>query len=174
MLAVERGLENITTEEIAASAGVSTRTFFNYYTNKESAAVGTPPAFGQDDKDALRAGTGPLAEDLKRFLDRHFERLEEDEPILSMVGTILRSNEKAQVILNGFLIAERDALAECLSHRVKNRPTAAALASTAAIAIGRTIHLWEHEDDLSLREALDIVWDGLMEAARLLAAPPTP
>ncbi|MCP3877409.1 MAG: TetR/AcrR family transcriptional regulator, partial [Sulfitobacter sp.] len=42
-LAVKKGLENVTTEEIAATTGISTRTFFNYYTNKETAAVGAPP-----------------------------------------------------------------------------------------------------------------------------------
>ncbi len=44
-LAVKKGLENVTTEEIAATTGISTRTFFNYYTNKETAAVGARPPF---------------------------------------------------------------------------------------------------------------------------------
>ncbi|WP_405162447.1 TetR family transcriptional regulator [Nocardia sp. NBC_01499] len=38
-LAFERGLENVTREEIAARAGVSVRTFNNYFTGKNDAIV---------------------------------------------------------------------------------------------------------------------------------------
>ncbi len=171
-LAAQHGLENVTTEEIAAAAGISARTFFNYYTNKEAAAIGAPPAFREEEKDALREGTGTLAEDLKRFLDRHMEDLSGDEPILRMIGAVLRSNEKARGILEGFLNIERIALAECLLPRVNDRQAAAALASTVTDVIDRTIHLWEHEQDLSLGAALDIVWEGMIRASRLLAVPP--
>ncbi|MFI6166030.1 TetR/AcrR family transcriptional regulator [Nocardia sp. NPDC051052] len=38
-LAFERGLENVTREDIAASAGVSVRTFNNYFTGKHDAII---------------------------------------------------------------------------------------------------------------------------------------
>ncbi|MDO6480446.1 TetR/AcrR family transcriptional regulator [Shimia thalassica] len=168
-LAIENGLENITTEEIAAAAGVSTRTFFNYFTNKEAAAIGTPPGFLEEDKAALRDGTAPLAEDLKRFLDKHMETLAEKDNILRMVGKVLRSNEKARGILDGFLTIERDDLTECLMARVENRQVAAAVASNVTNVTARAIHLWEHEPDRSLGEALDTIWEGLIVASHLLA-----
>jgi AcrR family transcriptional regulator len=169
-LAVQKGLENVTTEEIAAAVGISTRTFFNYYTNKETAAVGAPPAFTEAAKEALRDGSGPLADDLKLFLDQHVAALTKDEPILKMIGTVLRSNEKARGILQGFLIMERRELTECLSHRVQNPQAAAALASNTTDAVGRAIILWEHEENLSLSAALDVVWEGTIAAAALLTS----
>ena len=39
----ERGSAHVTVDDIAAAAGVSVRTFFNYFTCKEAAIVGIPP-----------------------------------------------------------------------------------------------------------------------------------
>ncbi|MBB5872751.1 AcrR family transcriptional regulator [Allocatelliglobosispora scoriae] len=39
-LADERGLENITVEEISEAADVSSRTFFNYFSSKDDAIIG--------------------------------------------------------------------------------------------------------------------------------------
>lgn len=169
-LAIQHGLENITTEQISEAAGVSTRTFFNYFPNKESAAIGAPPCFREDDKDALQNGTALLANDLKLFLDKHIDAIAKDMPIPKLIGTVLRSNEKARAILDGFLKSQQDELADCLFPRVHDRNIASALASNATNAIGRAIYLWESDQDLSLEAAWDNAWDSLIEAAKLLGS----
>lgn len=55
-LALENGFENVTVEDISAAAGVSPRTFFNYFSTKEAAVVGELP-------------TLPHSDAIDRFLD---------------------------------------------------------------------------------------------------------
>jgi AcrR family transcriptional regulator len=50
-----RGLERVTVEDIAAAAGVSERTFFNYFSGKDEALVGVEPT-----------ALATLADDLRR------------------------------------------------------------------------------------------------------------
>lgn len=167
-LTLQKRLDDVTTEEIAVAAGISLRTFFNYYPNKEAAAIGHPPKFSKEARDALRDGKNSLAVDLKQLLDKHMETLAQEESLLRMIGTILRTNEKARGILEEFLILERIALTKTLNERVKNEKAAAALAKSATDSVGAAIFHWEHEEDISLTEAMDVIWEGLLGASRLL------
>ncbi|MER6386459.1 TetR family transcriptional regulator [Streptomyces sp. NPDC001250] len=54
-LAVERGWENVRVEDIAAAAGVSPRTFNNYFPSKEAAVLATQAERAERIVEALRA-----------------------------------------------------------------------------------------------------------------------
>lgn len=56
-LALEEGLTKTTVEAIADAAGISKRTFFNYFATKEDAIMGTqPPTLSDEAVAAFRAG----------------------------------------------------------------------------------------------------------------------
>ncbi|TWP37912.1 TetR/AcrR family transcriptional regulator [Leekyejoonella antrihumi] len=65
-LAVERGYEEFTLDDLAQEAGVSRRTLFNYFPGKLEAVLGNPPRLALADVEAFLEGrpTGNLMHDL--------------------------------------------------------------------------------------------------------------
>ncbi|MFJ3385696.1 MULTISPECIES: TetR/AcrR family transcriptional regulator [unclassified Curtobacterium] len=68
-LVTERGLAGVTVEEICADAGVSPRTFFNYFPSKGNAALGLPATAVPTEATAVFLDSdGPLVADLCRLV----------------------------------------------------------------------------------------------------------
>jgi AcrR family transcriptional regulator len=75
-LVAERGLANVTVEDIAESAEVSPRTFFNYFPSKEAALFGGHP----NRADELR---------------RHITHDAPGEPVMSVLRTVMAQDAEA-------------------------------------------------------------------------------
>lgn len=80
-LAQERGLENVTAEDIADRAGVSRRTFFNYFPGIEG---------------VVAAG---LAEPLERLADELLRRPADEDPVTAIMAALRARPLGAEVLL---------------------------------------------------------------------------
>ncbi len=77
-LTLERGLDAVTVDEIADAAGVSPRTFFNYFSCKEEAIVGVEPWMTQ-----------AMAEDVRR-------RPDGEDPFTALLA-VLAADEDSEI-----------------------------------------------------------------------------
>lgn len=120
-LVVERGLDAVTIDDIAGAAGVSVRTFANYFAGKDEAIVGIDPRIVSDYADQLAgrpAGEHPvdalrtvLLDDARRgegsagFVRRWRERAELVRRYPALLPRFLAANAQFEEALAGAMAA---------------------------------------------------------------------
>lgn len=103
-LALERGFDKVTIEEICAEAGISTRTFFNYFPNKESAI-----AYGPSDipaelvADFVAAGPAPYSVVLAELITLAAHHLRDVPPLREQAAHMLELAKTSPAVLAAFL-----------------------------------------------------------------------
>jgi AcrR family transcriptional regulator len=92
----EHGLDGFTMEDLAAAAGVSRRTLFNYFPGKLDAVLGEWPSLDDDDVDEFRAGgpAGDLLLDLRTLVLPLLGDSAADREVLTMSRRVLRGNPR--------------------------------------------------------------------------------
>ncbi|WP_278922681.1 TetR/AcrR family transcriptional regulator [Pseudophaeobacter profundi] len=91
-VALRNGLDQTTTEAIAIEAGISTRTFFNYYNNKQAAILGE--AIRLDIKGAgwFVESSGPILDDLAKLLGQGLHEDPLDRALLLKIIAVVDAN----------------------------------------------------------------------------------
>jgi AcrR family transcriptional regulator len=148
-LARERGFDKVTIEEICAEAGISSRTFFNYFPNKESAI-----AYGPSDippelvADFVAAGPGSYSVVLAELITLAAHHLRDMPPPRELAEGCLELAKTTPAVLSAFL-AELERFQNHLTgivvRRQKMRPDdemAGLIAALALTAIRSGIESW--------------------------------
>lgn len=134
-LAVRDGLANVTTEAIAREAGISTRTFFNYYPYKEAAMMGPPPDYPADASEQFAAGRGTLIEDLDRLITAHLTRFLDERDLLRNILALSTTDPKLDALRNSTILSRRAQMRELLRRRCPDaRPAQIEILAAAIVA----------------------------------------
>jgi AcrR family transcriptional regulator len=103
-LARERGFDKVTIDEICVEAGISSRTFFNYFPNKESAI-----AYGPSDipaelvADFVAAGPAPYSVVLAELITLAAHHLRDMPPARELAEGCLELAKTTPAVLSAFL-----------------------------------------------------------------------
>jgi len=148
-LAQERGFDKVTIEEICVEAGLSTRTFFNYFPNKESAI-----AYGPSDlppelaADFVAAGPAPYSVVLAELIALAAHHLRDMPPRREQAAGMLELAKSSPAVLAAFLAElERfqNQLTDIIVRRQAMRPDdemAALISALALTAVRSGIEKW--------------------------------
>ncbi|MGA7052112.1 MAG: TetR family transcriptional regulator [Mycobacterium sp.] len=138
-LAQQRGWYKVTIEEICAEAGISTRTFFNYFPNKESAI-----AYGPSDipaklvEDFVAAGPAPYSVVLAELITLAAHHLRDMPPRRDQAACMLELAKTTPAVLAAFLAdLERfqNHLTDIVARRQMVRPEEEIPALISALAL---------------------------------------
>jgi AcrR family transcriptional regulator len=152
-LSLERGFDKVTIEEICTRAGISTRTFFNYFPNKESAI-----AYGPSDipaelvEDFVAAGPAPYSVVLAELITLAAHHLRDVPPQREQAADMLELAKTSPAVLAAFLAdLERFQLqlTDIIVHRQDMKPDdemAALISALALTAVRSGIEKWASGD----------------------------
>ncbi|WP_374299613.1 MULTISPECIES: TetR/AcrR family transcriptional regulator [Paracoccus] len=158
LLALRHGYDQVTTEMIATEAGVSQRTFFNYYLNKDAAIIGTAPCFDEDTVAWFRASSGPLLADLLQALRHLLTASDLDRGTSQLIDRLLGRSPELLPIFYGSLKRLRDQIADLAVIRLGEdaRPDAELLAEAMSHALADTFRIWANDDAMSADRIVDV------------------
>jgi AcrR family transcriptional regulator len=184
-LVAEKGLDNVTVDEISHAADISPRTFFNYFASKESAIVGDAPELpGGEAVDRYLAGgpTSNVLDGLGDLLASASDPASDDPDLLRLRRALLKQHPQFVALRMAAMRAFEDQLNDVVARRLAvDDPDLArdpgALNNKARlvtlVAFGAMKHAWscwaDNEGSVALADRLR---DSFNQLGQILAPVP--
>ncbi|BBH64564.1 TetR family transcriptional regulator [Actinoplanes sp. OR16] len=168
----ERGADHVTVDEIATAAGVSQRTFFNYFATKEDALVGDPLEGCTDLRAQLLAAPADqqLLDALFDALAPVFQQIQQDREHWLLRMRVIGNNPQLLPLLIAAAATAEQQFAEAVAERAGLAagdpfPQVAAAVTNAAVRVA--VIRWAAGEDARplsehVREAFGTIAAGLV------------
>lgn len=156
-VAARNGLDHTTTEAIATEAGISTRTFFNYYNNKQAAILGDPIKLDLNKVEWFVKSETPIIDDLAELLGQGLKEDPLDRALLVKIIAVVDANptlkemfrarvEETSVTVSG-LLEQRLGTGMAIESRL--------LAELATHTLTEAVLMWVADDTMTV-EAITV------------------
>jgi AcrR family transcriptional regulator len=169
-LFVSQGFEETTIDQVAEAVGMSARSVFRYFPNKEEMVLGNLNGIGENLASALR--DRPLDETpwtaLRRSMDPHIEELTADDGSLLAVSEMLAGTPSLQSALTSKRARWEELLVPDIARRLPGSRDgkefrARAIASAALACLNTAVDEWSRSGG---KRSVDQLLDSAIAAVR--------
>ena len=169
-LCLEFGYAAVTTDSIAAAAGISPRTFFNYYPNKQAAVLGPPPTLDCCAADWIVSSNAPLIADLTRLLGHMLQVKEMDRRSVRMIEQIWDSTPELMAMFRNSMDNIALTIAELLQRRFGPEQEAVAMliAELATHSLFHAVRTWAADETMTEDDISRMIDQQLRQVGALL------
>lgn len=168
----QHGYAHITTEMIAEAAGISLRTFFNYYPNKEAALVGPPARIDDRAIAQFALADGGLVEDFTRLILAQLDINISRKVSIRAIEDVIRMVPELEPAFSRSLATLRNQLATALEQRIgADSGICEILADVLTRIMSRTFRTWAHDDDMTAEAAVHEMANRLQAVGNALTGP---
>ncbi|RII14182.1 Transcriptional regulator, TetR family [Streptomyces sp. YIM 130001] len=118
-LVLEHGLAGVTVEDIAEAAGISRRTFFNYFPSKKAAVIPGPGPLSEEAVERFLADAEtPVLEGLQTLLTEHLLAWSETRDVMPRTHQVLLANPELIPVMHERVAAFESALVDVVARRM--------------------------------------------------------
>ncbi|MCR8825846.1 TetR/AcrR family transcriptional regulator [Pseudosulfitobacter koreensis] len=169
-VALRDGFDQMTTEAIATEAGISTRTFFNYYNNKQAAILGEAVRLDVAGAGWFASSEGALTDDLARLMGQGLKDNPLDRAVLRKIISVIDANPALQDLFRTKVDETSLSLATLLDARLG--PDMASetrlLAELATHALTEAVMIWAMDDAMTLDDITPLISAKLRNVGKIL------
>lgn len=156
-LAFEHGLENVTVEMISDVAGISERTFFNYFPYKEMVFVPPRIDFSTEVFEDFVVGKGALIDDILKLFVCEIDKIGSDRSFFQKMHEISMKNPKIMNLrISAFHEAELK-FSDLIALRFKDKldaDSARHMTAMIMVSIRMGIEMWTESGEGKLSESV--------------------